>query len=298
MADDQLVQWFDGEAIALLEGDPEPRMRSTVLARLLQYAGHHKLAALISRHMASLCELNQVTTVVTRPVSGGHEWDEYWLTEPQCIYLAAKSETAVANSITVVVIKQFDLYRKGLIIPNGQQVAALIKPVILDVVRHELQPIENALRDGLTELRFISKASRDELRQVGDGVRFCVSELAGSRKDLSAMTTRAHKYLLNSKFTCECPICRRTKILVDGELVNAAVHHHIARNNPRFDATIIICVHCHERWHHPDSVEFRLMFNTQFESYHHVAKAVGFEAKPSPPCSEEQNKLFTPESVN
>ena len=70
------------------------------LAEVLQYGHHQKFAELISRHERSLCELNRIATVAKRPASGGREWTEYWLTESQCLYLTAKSETDVAKATT------------------------------------------------------------------------------------------------------------------------------------------------------------------------------------------------------
>jgi len=50
------------------------------------------------RHEANLLEFSRLATVANRSDTGGREWIEYWLTESQCLYLAAKSETPVARN--------------------------------------------------------------------------------------------------------------------------------------------------------------------------------------------------------
>lgn len=291
MGDDaDIVKWFDEDAIRILEDDPEPRMRSGALAEVLQHGSHQGLARLIERHRENLNEINRVVTVTTRHASGGHEFAEYWLTEPQCIYLAAKSETEVANRITVVVVKQFDMYRKGLLVANGPHIEAVIRSEfqnMSDLLRH----LAEAMRSGFAELRFVTK-------ETHQGVTFCVEELRGRRKELTEHTLRVHRYIVAAKFNSECPICRVRRIVVDDAFVNAAAHHHITTNNANFDATIVICVECHKRFHDPAAIEFREIFHRAFNYYQDIARGVDLAAKREPPCRSEQAALFEkPEKI-
>ena len=284
MSTGDITLWRDADAIRIINGDPEPRMRSGSLAEMLQHSSHQGLARLIERHRENLNELSRLVTMTNRPSGGGIEWTEYWLTEPQCIYLAAKSETDVANRITVEVIKQFDLYRKGLLVPNGSQIQQLIRTEFTHLT-DALHRIEDLLRSGITELRYVA-------RETHDGVLFCVEELRGSRKELSEHTLRVHRFVIETRFMGECPVCRQRRIVDGGSLVNAAAHHHVARNNANFDATIIVCVECHRRYHDPASVEFRALFHQAFGYYHTVAR--GSEQPKTPQCRVEQLRLRTP----
>jgi CRISPR/Cas system-associated endonuclease/helicase Cas3 len=101
----QLMRSADEEAIRVVGEDGEQRMRSTVLAELLEYTQHQVMMELIARHEANLNQFNRLLIVRNRPAGGGREWDEYWLTEAQYLYLMVKSQTDVANAITVKVIK-------------------------------------------------------------------------------------------------------------------------------------------------------------------------------------------------
>lgn len=280
-----MTQWFDEEAIRILDGEVEPRMRSSALAAMLQHSSHQGMARLIERHRDNLNEISRVVTVTTRPESGGHEYTEYWLTEPQCIYLAAKSETEVANRITVMVVKQFDMYRKGLLVANGPHIEQVIRSEfqnMADLLRH----FAEIMRSGFEELKFIVK-------ETHQGVRFCVEELRGRRRELSEHTLRVHRYVVVTKFNGECPICRHRRIVENDLFTNAAAHHHVARNNAAFDSTIVICSECHKRYHDPAAIEFREIFHRAFNYYQDIAKGVDLAQKPGVPCEAEQLNLDT-----
>lgn len=279
-----IAQWFDEDAISILEGEAEPRMRSSALAAMLQHGNHQGMARLIERHRDNLNEINRLVTVTNRHPDGGREWTEYWLTEPQCIYLAAKSETEVANRITVIVVKQFDLYRKGLLVANG--------PYIEKVIREEfhefgsvLHRMEELMRTGFEELRFIA-------RETHTGVNICVEELRGRRRELSEHTLRVHLYVVVTKFNRECPICRHRHIVEHDAFVNAAAHHHITKNNAAFNATIVICVECHKRYHDPSALAFREMFHRAFNYYQDIASGLDLTNKREQPCQPEQMELL------
>jgi hypothetical protein len=288
MSEMEMVRFFDGDAIKILNGDPEPRMRSAALATLLQYRRHENFAALIERHRDNLNEIYRVCTVQTRPPGGGHEWTEYWLTESQCIYLAAKSDTNIANQITVLVVKQFDMYRKGLLIENGSHIASLLKEEFrgLNTAFHR---VEELMQSSFAEIKFLTA-------ETHKGVSICVEELSANRREPDQHTLRVHRYLVTTKFNRECPICRRRTIVENDMLINAHFHHHISRSNASFAATIVVCIECHKRFHE-GGIEFRAIFNDQFKSYHHTASGLDLTKKSAQPCKVEQLVLLPGEKI-
>ncbi len=279
----ELVRYFAKDAVRVLDDDPEPRMKSSTLANFLQYGNHKDFASLIVRHEVNLCKISRLRTVRNRSESGGRAWTEYWLTKSQCIFLTAKCETEVANAILLQVIEIFDLYEKGILIPYGPQIKAALQEV-LAAVDSRIQMMEDEMRRERTENRFMQETLKEEVRQLRDtvrriesGVEFCVTEMKGSRKDLSKATIRLHAYLLENKFSSECPVCRdgNNKIVVAGELVGDK-HHHLDRNSARFETTLVTCESCHQRYHRHER-GFRAQFNNAFEYFHQIAVDLGFE---------------------
>ncbi len=89
--------------------DGEPRVRDVDFAAFLGFKQPRDIRKLIERHSASL----GMRATVARTLVNGNTVEENWLTEHQCIYLAAKSETPIANSILQQVIDVFVKVRRG-----------------------------------------------------------------------------------------------------------------------------------------------------------------------------------------
>lgn len=288
MDESSILRWEGSDAIQILDSDPDPRMRHTALASLLGYAHHHQLLRLSQRsgHREALLELGNFVTV-TKFSTRGPAIKEPWWNEPQSLYLSCKSETLIANKITVQVIQQFDLYRKGLLVPNGNQIMAALKPH-LDELNRAFNEFGHTYRADMVQLKMM-------LQTNAEGIAFCIEELQGSRRPFSEAVRRVHGYLIQIKFNGECPICRNIKIFIDGQWTpEAREHHHIARNNAAFNATIICCVQCHKKYHSNESVDFRAAFHAMFTAYHISAGSLRLPSSGGSPAPPTQLLLINP----
>jgi hypothetical protein len=90
--------------------DGEPRVRDVDFAAFLGFERPRVIRELIERHSEAL---GPRRTVRRGDNEGNRAHEEQWLTEHQCIYLAAKSETPIANEILQQVIDVFLAARRG-----------------------------------------------------------------------------------------------------------------------------------------------------------------------------------------
>jgi hypothetical protein len=91
--------------------DGQERMRDVSLATMLDYAQPLVIRKLIGRYSGALGVIS--TAAITPGAAGGRPGTEYWLTEEQCYFIAAKSETANATAILKRIIHVFIQHRKG-----------------------------------------------------------------------------------------------------------------------------------------------------------------------------------------
>lgn len=288
MAEEQLslIRWSGPEAIQILQDDPEPRMSIRHLAAVLGYKNWQALLRLAKRHEKWLLRLGRIVTMAIRHTSGGNEWEEPWYTEAQCLYLTAKSETENANEITIWIIKEFELFRKGMLVPFGPETGIALKPEF-DRLNERIDAIHTECRNGFMQVGFLVSG-------IKEGVDFCVSELEGSRAEPTAEVIWAHKRMIREKYNGECPICRDQVILVDNEFAGANFHHQVTRSDASFASSIYTCKECHQKYHNPDKIEFRITFMMASETYHSVARKIGLESskRKAPPCKARQDNIF------
>lgn len=118
-----------GYAFTAWANDDEPRMRDVELAEKLGYGQPRDIRKLISR-LAKEGKLPDVhvraTVARTQMPTGGvreTKVNEYWLTEAEVLYLAAKSETEAADALLREVIRVYMLARRGLLPQPGNDQA-------------------------------------------------------------------------------------------------------------------------------------------------------------------------------
>lgn len=100
------------------QDDGELRISDSEMANRLGYANLKDFRALIQRHAKTLKQFNVLRAVRDRNELGGRPVTVYSLTEPQAIYVIAKSEMPLAVDITVAIVKAFVAYRRGQVNPK------------------------------------------------------------------------------------------------------------------------------------------------------------------------------------
>ncbi len=130
------------------------RIRDLDLARCLEYDRPRKIRDLIDRWGPELGHLEQRPTVGRYEIRPGieHSQDvtEYWLTEEQALFIAAKSGTRVAVRLLRGVIRIFVLARRGLLgdrdvkpapaLPAGPLPLVTLERIAADALRRSGQP--------------------------------------------------------------------------------------------------------------------------------------------------------------
>jgi len=99
--------------------DGEPRMSANLLAERLGMKSKRSMDALIKRNEASLLRFGGFTFTVSENPSpmGGRPTKDYQLNEGQAIFIASKSETAVADEIHIALVQVFMAVRHGRLVP-------------------------------------------------------------------------------------------------------------------------------------------------------------------------------------
>lgn len=143
----QGVQFVQVEGRAFLSdgNDAEPRARDTDIAEWLGYARPRSIRDLIKRAVEAGHLSDTLTRRASRQVKNRQgmmvvEVDEYWLTESQALWIAAKSETPKANEVLKGLISFYraaneQLKAKALLVP------AISSDLIAEVLRaHAANP--------------------------------------------------------------------------------------------------------------------------------------------------------------
>ena len=99
--------------------DGEPRMSAALLAERLGMARKQIMTDLIERNEASLRRFGELIRAVRKNPSagGGRPSKDYLLNEGQAIYIASRSETAMADQVLIALVMVFLEFRHGRLAP-------------------------------------------------------------------------------------------------------------------------------------------------------------------------------------
>ncbi len=253
------------------------------LARVMGMTRAQGLADKIVRHLKWLNEISRVHTVCTRPPSGGYEWTQYWLDQPHCIYLLAKSEMPIANDITVRVVKMFDRLVRGEL-----SAAPRMEIRVLEVAAQQIvAPILAEQRQFHSEV--LNRMDRTEGRVCTIEEKVSRIEDASSRfldRPFALKTRRLHIAVVESEYNGMCPCCRGVRIVEGGEkLPNCNDEHFRGRQKNAPEDTWISCVDCNQNLRDPD---FHASKYGYFQSYQDARRA--YQAR----CAKQQSLPFGP----
>lgn len=105
------------------------RVRDVDVAELLGYERPRKVRELIERNMAFLSGIHVRPTVGRTSMPNGgtreKEVNEYWLTEVNALYIAAKSDTDLARAGTLKLIQEF-IALKELVAERANKVSTIL----------------------------------------------------------------------------------------------------------------------------------------------------------------------------
>lgn len=136
------------EGLSVAFENDVPRVRDVDLAERLGYAQSRDIRKLIKK-LAECGDLSEVAmrATVTRiektgAIRGVEERtvDEYWLTEEEALFVAARSETKVAATILKGIIRVFVLARRGILQPVGKPPVGWQLDIALDLMGPGLHP--------------------------------------------------------------------------------------------------------------------------------------------------------------
>ncbi len=105
------------DLVASAEG--EPRMSAALLAERLGMDRRESIMKLIERNEVSLRRFGGFSAAVAKNPSarGGRPSKDYLLNEGQAIYIASRSETALADQVLIALVMVFLEYRHGRLAP-------------------------------------------------------------------------------------------------------------------------------------------------------------------------------------
>lgn len=155
---------FSVADVELTVFDGDPRALDLDIAKRLGFAKPVTIRKLIERHAESLSRFGVISTVEkTSGKAGGRPATEYWLNEPQALFIASKSEADRANDVLTMLIKVFMAWRHGHLTGSVEfdqatrnMLGGMIKRNAGVVVRQELEPVHadlDAMRRELADLR-------------------------------------------------------------------------------------------------------------------------------------------------
>lgn len=123
---------FSSDAIEIFES--EPRVLDLRLGEVLGFDRPRDIRKIIERHAEALENLGRVcATVAQTSEHGGRPATAYYLTEEQCVYICAKSETPRAVAVTLEVVRAFVAMRRAAEKPT-REIGADLK-ARMDLVR-------------------------------------------------------------------------------------------------------------------------------------------------------------------
>lgn len=196
------------------------RMSHDGLARVMQMSSPHKLAQRIERHVEWLNRISRVATVATRPEGGGHEWTRYWLDQPQCIYMLAKSDMPIANDITVRVVKVFHRVTQGDLSTGSRMEVRTLEVAAREIMRPILEEQRQFHSEVLIRLdRSDSRACAIETKTdilIGEvsTMRGRVAAIESSkRREPRAADVALMAGVIATEYQGRCPCCEVAVIL-------------------------------------------------------------------------------------
>jgi len=161
-------------ALTVMEG--EPRARDLDLARWLEFKDPHKIRKLIERwsrvpegstEPPVISPVSNPATVARFTKSGKPRGEvasvEYWLSEPEAIFILSKSETPKAVAVTKAVIAVFMAARRGLLTPPVPPALPAPESSPRDELLDEIETIAAIRGSGSLALCLA------QYRQIGDG---------------------------------------------------------------------------------------------------------------------------------
>jgi hypothetical protein len=237
---------FDDFADDLREMDGAWRIGHVTLARIMKMGHPKKLAERIARHLEWLNKINRLPTVGNRPEGGGREWDEYWLDEPQCLYLLAKSDMPDANDLTVHVVRVFHRVTRG-----EMSLAPRMEIRALEIAAQQIvAPILAEQRKfHFDVLSRMDQTDRRVIKIEGQLVEIQRASLRFMDKPFTPRTRRIHQLHVWSQYAGMCPCCRVVQIVKEnGDRLLACNDEHYggrAKNKPH--QTWITCAECNQR---------------------------------------------------
>lgn len=139
--------------VPLVVLDGEPRALDLDIAGRLGFAKPLMIRKLIERHALSLAQFGVISTVEkTSGRQGGRPATEYWLNEPQALFIASKSDAELADVVLTMLIRVFTAWRRGHLTGHvdfdtsaRNMLGGLIKRNAGVVIREALSPIEASL---------------------------------------------------------------------------------------------------------------------------------------------------------
>lgn len=128
---------IDGWKLATM-GDGVTRIRDLDLAQRLGYKRPHDIRELIGRLLKD-GKLNdsEVLRTVRKTQGGGRPGQEFWLTRPQALKVAAKSETEPADALLDEMIRVFELVIDGGLVARVPIPYLLEQVLLLKPAEHE-----------------------------------------------------------------------------------------------------------------------------------------------------------------
>jgi hypothetical protein len=198
---------IDGWTVRVDEDDT-PRVLDVVLAEHLGYERPRDVRKLIERlkNGQNLADSEVCATVSRTSAKGGRPATEYWLTEEQALYVAAKSETTKADAILKQIIRVFVAARKGLL-PQQQQPApvldvegltkAIVEAIAVAMVPIMVQLATRVAAQVSASPRVNAEAPKDQIAAIREYIYHaaCYRLSSGVSKDIKSARAKVESDL-------------------------------------------------------------------------------------------------------
>lgn len=123
--------------------DGEPRVHDLNLAKKLGFADQYMIRKLIKRNEDKLLKFGILSMVETIHQGAGRPTAEFYLNQKQALFICMKSETERAFEVQAEIVRVFDAYLKGELVPSPAATPTALMGDAIYLIANQLRSFDH-----------------------------------------------------------------------------------------------------------------------------------------------------------